>query len=137
MKKRVWKIVIFALSYIIASNFFIYIVPPTEKELVGKYFSKFEDKEYTLIISKNKISKFEVRENGKIIYKDECKNYHIEKAHYRTFPVYNIAFSKCIHMDSNADIERGLMFNLLIGNNGAEMERIDPDSRVYYKKQMR
>jgi hypothetical protein len=134
MKKILWIIATFALLYIIASKIFIYIAPPTEEEIVGKYFSKFEEKEYILTISSDKKSKLKVLQNGKVFYEDECEKYHIEKAHYRTFSTYYLAFSKCKQMDSHAILKRGLLFNILIGNDGTEMERIDPDANVFYRQ---
>lgn len=123
-----------SLVYLILSSYFINIAPPIRKELIGRYESRYEKFDYLLIIDSNNTSVFTVRNNKKIIYTDICKNFHIEKLHYRTLAEYQVSFKNCKQMNSNAILKRGLFFNILIGNNGSEVKRIDPDSNVFYEK---
>ena len=134
MKKNILLIGVIIIVYVVASKFFINLIPPTEEELVGEYESTYENKQYKLIILPDKTTTFEVSKNNNIIYKDSCKSYNLFKVKYRTFPIYNLSFNNCKKMDSNTILERGLLFNILIGNNGSELRRIDPDVNVYFKK---
>ena len=79
-------------------------------------------------------SKFTVKKDNLIIYEDNCKSLEIEKVDYRTIPAYNLSFRKCDKMDSYAILKRDMFFNLIIGNNGSELKRIDPDANVFYQK---
>ena len=134
MKKIMFFTIMIAIIYLISSNFFINLIPPTEKELIGIYTSKYEDKQYELILTSDKVAKFKVIKNNNIIYTDECKIYHVEKIEYKIFPIYNLTFDNCEKMDSNTILERDIWFNILIGNNGSELKRIDPDANIYFKK---
>ena len=135
MKNKILMIILLIIGYIIASKFFIDFFPVKEQELVGKYESSYEGKKYSLVIAPDKTVEFKVTENNNIIYQDTCKDYNIETEKYRVFPIHILSFNKCKNMDSNTDIKRDLWFNILIGNNGSELKRIDPDSNVYFKKE--
>jgi hypothetical protein len=134
MRRNVWIIFIVGILYFISSNFFIYLLPPSEEELFGEYTSLFENREYRLNLLPSKVAIFEVKENNNIVYKEKCESFHIEKMTYRTFPIYNLSFNNCSKMDSNAILDRSIFFNIMIGNNGTEIKRIDPDANVYYQK---
>jgi len=134
MKKNVLIVISLGICYIIMSSFFINIVPPTKKELLGEYKSQYNNKKYTLSLLDNGESKFIVKKDDLIIYKDTCKSWEIEKAHYRTFPKYSLSFEKCDKMDSSTILERDKFFNIIIGNNGSELKRIDPDANIFYRK---
>ena len=129
-----WIIGILAIGYIIASNFFINFFPPTEKELAGNYESHYENKVYRLMISSDKTVSLEVKKNNTILYQDTCRNYSLKMEDYGVFPIATLSFNKCKNMDSNTILKRDLWFNVLIGNNGSELRRIDPDENIYFKK---
>jgi hypothetical protein len=134
MKKAILTIVSLGLIYIFSSSFFINIVPPTKEELLGDYKSEYDNQKYTLSIAANGESKFTVKKDNLLIYEDSCQSLEIEEVDYRTFSTYNLSFDKCDKMDSSAILERDIFFNLIIGNNGSELKRIDPDANVFYKK---
>ena len=134
MKRYMWIIGILAIGYIIASNFFINFFPPTEKELAGNYESHYENKVYRLMISSDKTVSLEVTKNNTILYQDTCRDYSLEMEDYGVFPIATLSFNKCKNMDSNTILKRDLWFNVLIGNNGSELRRIDPDENIYFKK---
>ncbi len=134
MKRYIWIIGILAIGYIIASNFFINFFPPTEKELAGNYESHYENKVYRLMISSDKTVSLEVKKNNTILYQDTCRDYSLEMEDYGVFPIATLSFNKCKNMDSNTMLKRDLWFNVLIGNNGSELRRIDPDENIYFKK---
>jgi hypothetical protein len=134
MKKIVLLILSLGLIYIFSSDFFINIVPPTKKELSGDYKSEYNNRKYNLSILANGESKFTVKKDNLITYEDNCKSLEIEKVGYRALPAYNVSFRKCDKMDSYAILKRDMFFNLIIGNNGSELKRIDPDANVFYQK---
>ena len=134
MKKYIWIVGILVTGYLIASSFFIDFFPATEKELIGSYESSYEGKVYRLVISSDKTVKFEVKKNNTIIYQDICRDYNLGISDYRAFPIATLSFNKCKNMNSHAILKRDLWFNILIGNNGSELKRIDPDANVYYQK---
>ena len=129
-----WITGIVVIGYMIASSFFIDFFPATEKELIGSYESHYEGKVYRLVISADKTAIFEVVENNNTIYQDICRNFNLKTANYRVFPIYTLSFNKCKNMNSHTILKRDLWFNILIGNNGSELRRIDPDTNVYFKK---
>ena len=137
MKKVALIIVGFVLIYIFSSSFFINIVPPKKEELLGDYKSTHDNKKYTLSILSNGESKFIVESNGSIIYEDQCRSWEMKKLDYRTFSIYNLSFTQCNKMDSSAILERDIFFNVIIGNNGSELKRIDPDANVFYRKKQK
>jgi hypothetical protein len=120
--------------YYVLSSFFINLYPPQKDEILGKYTSTYDDKIYILDIDKNGTCNFVVKENNIIIYSENCTSHEVASQKYRTFTEYSIYFNKCEKMNSSAILKRDYLFNLLIGNNGTELKRIDPDSNIFYKK---
>ena len=127
-------IILFITLYYVLSNFFINLFPPKKNELYGQYINNYDNKVYILDIDKNGTSNFIVKENNTVIYSDNCTSYKLESQKYRTFKEYSIDFSNCKKMNSSAILKRDYLFNLLIGNNGTELKRIDPDANVFYRK---
>ena len=111
-------------------NFF----PPTKKELLGIYESIYNEKYYYMDLNESGSVTFMVKKLKKIIYYDFCKNYKIEQVKYKKLSEYRIVFSGCQSMDSSAILDRQLNFDIIIGNNGTELQRIDPDENIFYKK---
>jgi len=133
--KSLLKFSIFTIGlFFILSSFIINFFPPTKKELIGTYISSYNGKNYYLDINKSGNTNFIVKNANKIIYRDICRNYEIAQVKYKKLSEYRVVFTECQGMDSSAILERNILFNLQIGNNGSEFKRIDPDSNVFYNK---
>ena len=131
-------LLIFSFSFIglilILSSYMINFFPPTKKELLGIYESIYNEKHYYMDLNESGSVTFMVKKLKKIIYHDFCKNYKIEQVKYKKLSEYRIVFSDCQGMDSSAILNRQLNFDIIIGNNGTELQRIDPDENIFYKK---
>lgn len=134
MKKFIYAVMALGLIYLFSSSFFIVLVSPHEQELVGNYKSEYDNKQYSLSILSNGESIFTVKKDNIVIYQDKCKAWGVNKLDYRTLPIYYLSFKECDKMDSSSILERDMFFNILIGNNGSELKRIDPDANVFYRK---
>lgn len=127
---------IFAMLLLVCiNNCLIFILPITLNELTGKYRSVFENTEYTLEINQNGSSTIITKDvtTNKILNVTNCKKLNFVDADYRAIPIKMLSFSKCDTMNFYTLLDRDIL-GIKIGNNGAEANRIDPDSNVYFRK---
>jgi hypothetical protein len=130
-------IVVFIILLFISNNLLVYIYPPSLDEMVGKYQSKFKTNKYILELQKDGLCIFTIYDkDNNIINIEKYLYWKIEYQKVRNFPEYIL---DCNNKTSGIEtiISRSIIdFDIKILNIGNSFKYIDPDYKVYFKKEM-